>query len=176
MSYETLLYEKADGVVKITLNRPERLNAITHQMEIELVQVVEQLSRDDDARTLVLTGAGRGFCAGADFRYDQVRSGELAPEVAEEPGGTEFDEGKIPHFFIKGFILGLQRLDEPTIAMVNGSAVGAGMDIALACDMRIGSENTRFGMAFVKIGLIPGEGSTWTLPRIVGLGKLSSLS
>ena len=175
MSYETITTEVTDGILTLTLNRPEMLNAFNQTMLSEMIAAFDEADADDDVRAIIVTGAGRGFCAGADFRYDQVRSGEIAPEVAEEPAGTEFDEGKIPHFFIKGLILGLQRLDKPTIAMVNGPAVGAGMDIALACDMRIGSENARFGMAFVKIGLIPGEGSTWTLPRIVGLGKAFEL-
>jgi 2-(1,2-epoxy-1,2-dihydrophenyl)acetyl-CoA isomerase len=172
MNYEMLFYDKADKVAKITLNRPEKMNALNHQLQQELAAAVEQASRDDDVRSVVITGAGRGFCAGADFRYHEVREGTITAAEAEEPRGSGgLDVGRIPDLLGKGVILGLHDMEKPTIAMVNGAAAGAGFDLALACDMRVGSENARFIMSFTRIGVPPGEGGCWTLPRVVGLPK-----
>jgi enoyl-CoA hydratase/carnithine racemase len=174
MGYETVIYEKRDGIARITLNRPERMNAFNAQLVMDLVETIGDAAMDDAVRVLILTGAGKGFCAGADFRYTQVRGGEVAPEEAEERG-TVFEEGRLLHPVTQGVILALQKLDKPTIAMVNGAAVGGGFDIALACDMRIGSENTRFMVAFTRIGIVPGSGGAWMLPRVVGLPKACEL-
>ena len=175
MNYEALIYEKHDMVAKITLNRPERLNALDSKLMIEIPEAIAEAARDDNIRALVIGGAGRAFCAGADFRYSQVRSGEVAPEVAEEPraaaAGRNMGQGNILHPFVGEAILGLQRMGKPTIAMVNGAAVGGGFELALACDMRIGSDQARFRMVFTTIGITPGAGGPWTLPRIVGLSK-----
>jgi len=174
MKYKALIYEKADRVAKITLNRPDKMNALNTQLMQELVEAVGQASKDDEVRAVVITGAGRGFCSGADFRYDQVRQGTVSAGQAEElreGEGVGLELGKIPDHLGKGVILGLQKMDKPTIAMVNGAAAGAGFDLALACDMRIGSEKARFIMAFTRIGVPPGEGGCWTLPRVVGLPK-----
>lgn len=175
MNYEALMYEKLDMVAKITLNRPERLNALDSKLIMEVPQAVDEAARDDDIRVVVVSGAGRAFCAGADFRYAQVRAGEVAPEVAEEPraamAGRSVDQGYVLYPFVGEAILGLQRMGKPTIAMVNGAAVGGGFELALACDMRIGSEKARFRMVFTTIGITPGAGGPWTLPRIVGLSK-----
>ncbi len=172
MNYEMLFYDKADKVAKITLNRPEKMNALNHQLQQELAAAVEQASRDDDVRSVVITGAGRGFCSGADFRYHEVRERAITAAEAEEPRGRSgLESGRIPDLLGKGVMLGLHNMDKPTIAMVNGAAAGAGFDLALACDMRIGSENARFIMSFTRIGVPPGEGGCWTLPRIVGLPK-----
>jgi len=174
MNYETLIYEKRDMVAKITLNRPERLNALSSKMTMEIPQAIGEAARDDEVRALVITGAGRAFCAGADFRYSEVRAGEVAPEVAEEPraarAGRGTDQGHIFHSMAEA-VLGLQRMGKPTIAMVNGAAAGGGFELALGCDMRIGSEKARFRMVFATIGITPGTGSPWTLPRIVGLSR-----
>ena len=175
MNYEALIYEKRDMVAKITLNRPQRLNALDSKLIMEIPQAIGEAARDDDVRAVVITGAGRAFCAGADFRYAEVRSGEVAPEVAEEPraasAGRNVDQGYVLYPFAGEGILGLQRMGKPTIAMVNGAAVGGGFELALACDMRIGSENARFRMVFTTIGITPGAGGVWALPRIVGLSK-----
>ena len=178
MDYETVIYEKRDMVAKITLNRPQRLNALNYKLANEdLPQAIGEAARDDDVRAVVITGAGRAFCAGADFRYSEVRAGEVAPEVAEEARavgrelGTYMDTGNVLHILVREVILGLQRMGKPTIAMVNGAAVGGGFELALACDMRIGSENARFRMVFTTIGITPGAGGVWALPRIVGLSK-----
>ena len=175
MNYEALIYEKRDMVAKITLNRPQRLNALDSKLIMEIPQAIGEAARDDDVRAVVITGAGRAFCAGADFRYAEVRAGEVAPEVAEEPraasAGRNIDQGYVLYPFAGEVILGLQRMGKPTIAMVNGAAVGGGFELALACDMRIGSENARFRMVFTTIGITPGAGGVWALPRIVGLSK-----
>ncbi len=174
MNYETIIYEKRDMVAKITLNRPDRLNALDYKlMSEDLPQAIAEAARDDDVRAVVVTGAGRAFCAGADFRYSQVREGVVAAEMAEEPrwAGRHIDQGYVLHPFAEEVILGLQRMGKPTIAMVNGAAVGGGFELALACDMRIGSENARFRMVFTTIGITPGAGGVWVLPRIVGLSK-----
>jgi len=174
MGYETVIYEKDEGIAKIILNRPERLNALNAQLMMELVVTVRDAAMDNGVRVLVIGGAGRGFCAGADFRYSEVRSGDVAPEEAEQRGMV-FEEGRLLHPFNDEVILGLQRMDKPTIAMVNGAAVGGGFDIALACDIRIGSENARFMVAFTRIGIVPGSGGAWLLPRVVGLPKACEL-
>ena len=175
MNYETLIYEKRDMVAKITLNRPERLNALDSKLIAEIPLAIGEAARDDEVRVLVITGAGRAFCAGADFRYSEVRAGQIAPEVAEEPraasAGRGMGQGTLLYPFVGEAILGLQRMGKPTIAMVNGAAVGGGFELALACDMRIGSEKARFRMVFTTIGITPGAGGPWTLPRIVGLSR-----
>lgn len=162
MNYETVIYEKADKVAKISLNRPERMNAATSQMWSELVQAIGEATTDDDICVVVITGVGRGFCAGDDHAMIQEKEGTK---------GFPQDEGRL----LLPFILGLQRLEKPTIAMVNGAAAGGGFDLALACDMRVGSENARFMVAFTRIGIVPGSGGTWLLPRIVGLPKACEL-
>ena len=172
MNYETLIYEKEDGIAKITLNRPEKLNALGYPMEPEIGMAVDEAARDDEVRVLIITGAGRGFCAGGDFRYSRLRTHELRPEEAEIRG--EGVKGRLIQSIFHG-ILTLQRMDKPTIAMVNGPAVGGGFDLALACDLRVGSPNARFMVAFTRIGLVPATGGAWFLPRIVGLPKALEL-
>ena len=166
MDFETILVKKQDLVATITLNRPDKRNAINFQMMRELAEAVEDVSRDDSVRALVITGAGKGFCAGADM--DLMSAG---PETPKEV--TVEDMRKSPAFeWGHRIVMGLHRMEKPTIAMVNGACVGAGFDIALACDMRTGSlEFTKFLCGFVKLGLYPGFGATWLYPRIMGLAK-----
>jgi len=175
MNYETLIYEKRGKVAKITLNRPERLNALNSTLIAEIPQAISEAAKDNEVRVVVITGAGRAFCAGADFRYADVRAGTVSPEVAEEPraaaAGQGSDQGNLLYPFIGEAILGLQRMGKPTIAMVNGAAAGGGFELALACDMRFGSEKSRFRMVFTTIGITPGAGGVWTLPRVVGLSQ-----
>lgn len=172
MNYETLIYEKGDGIARITLNRPEKLNALSYPMAPEIGIAMDAVAKDDEVRVLIITGAGRGFCAGGDFKYSQVRTGAVQPEDAEIRG--EVAKGKLIHTLSSG-ILTLQRMDKPTIAMVNGPAVGGGFDLALACDLRIGSPNAKFMVAYTRIGLVPSTGGVWFLPRIVGLSKALEL-
>jgi enoyl-CoA hydratase/carnithine racemase len=166
MDYETILVEKRGNVALLTLNRPERLNALSPQMTDELARALDEIDDDDGARALVITGAGRGFCSGAD--------------VGGMSGGNQPGEGsaRSAEGLRQGLIRSagrvqprLQKLKKPTIAMVNGAAVGAGCDLAMACDLRIGSEKARFMNAFVRIGLFPGWGGTWLYPRVMGIGR-----
>jgi len=163
--YETIILNKdyESQIARITLNRPERLNAISHQMGLELVEAIEDISTDDGVRVVVLTGAGRGFCSGAD-------TGGMRGGREQGPHSGERDAEEIRRGFRtpQRMILGLQRMEKPTIAMVNGVAVGAGFDLACACDIRIGSPAARFMVAFVRIGLFPGYGGTWLYVRALG--------
>jgi len=165
MNYETIILEKKEGIAIITLNRPEKLNALTQQMNQELISALDDVDADDEMRVLVITGAGRGFCAGADV-------GGMAGGAGRETGTGGAEQIRQGLIQSAGRIIPrIQKLQKPTIAMINGAAVGGGFDIALACDLRVGSENARFMNAFVRIGLFPGWGGTWFYPRAMGLGK-----
>ena len=166
MDYETIILEKRGNIAFLTLNRPERLNALSPQMTGELSAVLDEVDDDDEVTALVITGAGRGFCSGAD--------------VGGMAGGSQQNEGSARNAeaLRQGLIRSagrvqpkLQKLKKPTIAMVNGAAVGAGCDLAMACDLRTGCEKTRFMNAFVRIGLFPGWGGTWLYPRVMGVGR-----
>ncbi|MEE9284528.1 MAG: enoyl-CoA hydratase-related protein [Dehalococcoidia bacterium] len=164
-----VLVETKDRIARITLNRPERLNALTPELEEQLVQVIRDIDADDDIGVLVLTGAGRAFCSGADV------SG-----LASGARRTGYNSGSLDDIR-RGFstpqeiIQGLQRMEKPTIAMVNGVASGAGLDIACACDLRTGSDRARFLAAYIRIGLFPGWGGTWLYPRVMGLAKAAEM-
>ncbi len=159
--FENIVFSKEEYVTKIVLNRPERLNAINREMEQELTEALAEAHRDEDIRVLVLTGAGRAFCSGGDVSEDMV----------EEYGGSVQKVSDTFHHVYQGIILQLFNLDIPTIGMINGTAVGLGFDLALACDIRIGSENTKFMVAFTKMGLTPAAGGAWLMPRVIGLAK-----
>lgn len=165
-TYETLLVQTADGVCTITLNRPDSLNSINETMTSELAKVIRGLQRDDAVRAVILTGAGRAFCSGQDL-------GVLKEKYAD-PNFT-------PHLMedlkrrYNPVILGLRDLEKPVIAAVNGVAAGAGLSFALACDLRIASDKASFIEVFVNVGLVPDSGSSYFLPRLVGLGKALEL-
>jgi 2-(1,2-epoxy-1,2-dihydrophenyl)acetyl-CoA isomerase len=166
MSYEQITYRREDGVAWVTLDRPEKLNALTGAMSDELSEVFEEAARDDETRCVALTGEGRGFCAGQDlteFR-DAYETGDR-PDIEEHLAKTY-------HRLIP-LIVGCPK---PVIAGVNGVAAGAGLSLALACDVRLASTEARFTQAFVKIGLIPDSGGSFLLPRIVGYAKALELS
>ena len=140
------------------------------------MKAVDQLSKDDEVRVVVLTGAGRAFCAGGDFRYSALRSGEVSAKEAEDVGEGEVrylnhHQGRLLSPLHKKMMLGLIEMEKPTIAMINGDAVGGGFEFTLACDIRVASEQARLGVGFTRIGLTPGQGMTWLLPRIAGLGR-----
>jgi 2-(1,2-epoxy-1,2-dihydrophenyl)acetyl-CoA isomerase len=164
MSFETILYEIDNSVLTITLNRPEKLNAMTPTLLRELKEAFEQANADSTVRVVVVTGAGRGFCAGADL----VAASELMMA-----GGFSYEENLNATY--NPLILTMQALQKPIIAAVNGVAAGAGMSLALACDIRIVAESASFLQAFVKIGLVPDSGSTWLLPRLIGMTKALEL-
>jgi 2-(1,2-epoxy-1,2-dihydrophenyl)acetyl-CoA isomerase len=154
--YETLLVEARDGVRVITLNRPEVLNAISAELGTELLDALREAERATEVRCLLLTGAGRGFCAGADLR-EQV------------PGQTSV--GDLLRTRYNGIVLRMRTMEKPVIAAVNGVAAGAGCNLALAADLRVASDRASFIEAFSRVGLIPDSGGTWLLPRLVGTGR-----
>jgi len=161
MSFETILYEKKDRVLTITLNRPEVLNAFVASMGQEMLQAFHQAEDDDDIGCVVLTGAGRGFCSGADVREFQAGlEGRTSDNVVSAP------ESLCQLMF---------NLKKPTIAAVNGPAVGVGFTMTLPCDIRIASDRARFGPIFVRMGLVPEFGSTFLLPRLIGLAKAKEM-
>jgi enoyl-CoA hydratase/carnithine racemase len=161
-SYRTVLVERRDeGIAWISMNRPDQLNAMSAELVAELGEALEWAAIDDTIRVVVLTGQGRAFCVGADLGG---RSGEGHVED-DAPTAEEARLGfRGPH----RLILGLHRMEKPTIAMVNGLAVGGGFDLACACDLRVGSRDSRFMVAYIRIGLFPGYGGTWLYPRALG--------
>lgn len=162
MDFKTIIINKEEHIATITMNRPDKMNALNTQMLQEMVAAIAEIASNDDVRVVVLTGAGRVFCSGADISKGGKASG-LSGTPVEMHHNVRNSYQKVA--------LGLQRLDKPTIAMVNGAAVGAGCDFAFACDMRVGSEKSRFRNGFVRVGLIPGGGGTWLYTRLMGLGR-----
>jgi 2-(1,2-epoxy-1,2-dihydrophenyl)acetyl-CoA isomerase len=165
MEYRNMLVEQQDGVVTITLNRPDRLNAMTWESWDELMDALRQASDDDAARAVIITGAGRGFCAGSDL----VASTTPAKEPQKEVSRTDW--------LYSGYqatreVVACQK---PTIAAINGTTAGAGLSLALACDIRIASETARLGTIFARRGLNPDFGCSFFLPRIVGLSHALEL-
>ncbi len=158
MAYETILSETADGVRTITLNRPDELNSIDDRVTAELQAELKAVAKDRVVRCLVLTGAGRAFCAGQDLKAATSRGAPI-----------EFTSALRRRY--NPVILGLRSLEIPVLASINGVAAGAGWSLALACDLRIASKSAKFVSAFGKIGLVPDSGMTWVLPRLVGLNR-----
>ena len=162
MKFQDILLTKDDGVAIVALNRPEALNALTLSMREELGTVFDGFRSDDTVRAVVLTGAGRAFCAGGDVKG--------MADVRSSVDMRDFVRGTI-HRAVKA----ITTLEKPVIAMVNGAATGAGCNIALACDLVIASEAAKFGQAFVRIGLGPDWGGAYFLPRLVGPAKAKEL-
>ncbi|MEQ9638904.1 MAG: crotonase/enoyl-CoA hydratase family protein [Alphaproteobacteria bacterium] len=161
MSYEHIAYAVSDRIATITLNRPDKLNAFTGTMRTEVIDAFDKIDADDDVRVAIVTGAGRGFCAGADlsaggatFDYD-ARGVSEADQVQRDGGGT--------------VSLRIFECKKPVIAAVNGPAVGVGVTMQLPMDIRIASTEARFGFVFSRRGVVPEACSSWFLPRIVGI-------
>ncbi len=167
MTYESLILEKDEDehIAVVTLNRPDKLNALNREIRDEMLNVCEELRNDDSIRVVIWTGAGRGFCSGADI---------TGGVPIEEPGSrqTRLDE---MGWVGKQAMAVSRRLDKPTIAAVNGVAAGAGMSLALACDLRVGCENSRFKTVFIERSISPDSGLTYFLPRIVGTSRAFDL-
>jgi enoyl-CoA hydratase/carnithine racemase len=163
--YETLLVDRPrDGVVLVTLNRPARMNAITFQMFDEMHDLCRGLLSDRDTRAVVITGAGRGFCAGLD-----LDDAETLPDMTPH-------EMMLGQQHWAGAFVNFHELPQPVIAAVNGPAAGGGLGLALAADIRLASPAARFNAAFVRIGLSAGDvGVSWSLPRVVGLGRAAEI-
>lgn len=184
-----IIVTREEGVATLTLNRPDKLNAVTTAMWNQLPQVLDDLRKDDSVKVLLITGAGRGFCAGSDMgrlasvleKQQGIKSSEIIRPTGHEllplanlekaniniVNGVEAGAGQ--------FIDLLANLEKPTIAAINGVAAGAGLSIALACDIRIASQEARFTCVWVRVGFIPDAGATYYLPRIVGMSKALEL-
>lgn len=158
MSYTELLYGVSERVATITLNRPDRMNAWTPTMEAEFRQAVQAASADDAVRAIVVTGAGRGFCAGADMGRLQNSASGAAPLTAPPSGEGNFDQRY-------SYLLAVPK---PLIAAINGSVAGVGLCITLYCDLRFMAEGARLATSFARRGLVAEHGSAWMLPRLVG--------
>ncbi len=160
MSYETIIWEQAGAVGRLTLNRPQTLNAWTAQFGAELKQAVEREAAQDSVRAVLVTGAGRGFSSGADLKagFDPAEDG--MPDIKKEL-----------HEIYHPAIAGIRRLPKPVVAAVNGPAVGIGCSLALACDLLLAAESAFFGLAFVNVGLMPDGGSTALVPPSVGKAR-----
>ena len=159
-----LIVDQCDGVLTLTLNRPERLNAISGPMLAALSAELDRANTDPEVRVVVLTGAGRGFCAGLDLK--------ARAEGDDMSGATDlrlFDLHHTPP-------LVLHRMDKPVICALNGPAAGYGMDMALGCDIRIASDRAKLGAVFVRRGVLPESGGTWYLPRLVGWAKAAEIA
>lgn len=162
MNYKTIILEKAEGIATIMLNRPEQLNAMGLAMAEELAKALEETNSDDEVGVLIVTGAGRGFCSGVDLSL----LGESPDEVFKHLVAKSPAAGGI-----RSFTLQLQNFEKPTIAAVNGPAAGAGVSLALACDIRIASDRASLSQIFIRRGVVPDTGSTYFLPRMMGLAK-----
>ena len=170
--YQHILLEKDPdtNIARLTLNRPENRNALNDATMDEIGDALEDIEGDDSVRVLIFTGAGRSFCAGGDL--EALPGGSDPGDWASE----NVDDIRRSFKRVQRFMMCLQRMEKPVIAMVNGTAVGAGFDIACACDIRIGSPHARFMVAYVRIGLFPGFGGTWLYPRMLGsIGKAAEM-
>jgi 2-(1,2-epoxy-1,2-dihydrophenyl)acetyl-CoA isomerase len=168
MPFDTILYDVVQGVGTITLNRPTVLNAVNAQMIEELRQVLHSIRQDSHVRAVVLTGAGRGFCSGADLKGRQrAKPGDAGADGSQARSSLKETYNPL--------ILAIRTIEKPFIAAVNGVAAGAGCNMALACDIVLASEEARFGNVFARIGLIPDCGGHFFLPRLVGFHKAAEL-
>jgi 2-(1,2-epoxy-1,2-dihydrophenyl)acetyl-CoA isomerase len=161
---DDLIIDVSDGVGTMTLNRPERMNAFTSAMLAGLLEALDDFESRDDVSVVVLTGAGRGFCSGGDI-------GGMGEDTERRPHKTKERIWRE----IQGFPKRLARFEKPILCAVNGAAVGGGMDLALACDIRIASESARFAETYAKIGLLPGGGGAYFLPRLIGRARALEL-
>lgn len=165
MAYETILFEVANGAARITLNRPDRLNSFTVQMHREVADALSKVESDASIRALLITGAGRGFCAGQDLS-----------DRAVAPGGEGVDLGESLENRYNPLIKRIVNLPKPVVCAVNGVAAGAGANIAFACDIVLAAKSAKFIQSFSNIGLVPDSGGTWILPRLAGHARAMGLA
>ncbi|MEY9981557.1 enoyl-CoA hydratase/carnithine racemase [Bradyrhizobium yuanmingense] len=173
MVYETIKYELGERILTITLNRPEKLNACTATMEREIVDALDEADRDNDVRVIIVTGEGRAFCAGADLSFGADtfdRDTRRGPVKRLPDGSVDYSDPKVSDGGGK-IALRIFRCLKPVIAAVNGPAVGMGVTMQLAMDIRIASEAARFGFVFSRRGLVTEGAASWFLPRVVGIGR-----
>jgi enoyl-CoA hydratase/carnithine racemase len=160
--YKNILVKKENRIATIILNRPEKMNALTIEMTLEITGALEESGQDSETRVIVLTGAGRAFCVGADLNSPDFKINSAADAVETLKSATQI-------------IMGLRNIAKPVIAAVNGAAVGGGCNLAIACDIIIASEKAKFSEVFVQRGLHPDWGGTYHLPRLVGAAKAREL-
>jgi len=165
MNYENILFHIEDGIAQLTLNRPDKLNSFTQAMHDEVRHAIRIVGSDKSVRVLVLTGAGRGFCAGQDLA-----------DRAVAPGGKPVDLGNSVERNYAPLVQSLRALPMPVICAVNGVAAGAGANLALACDIVVAAKSANFIEAFCKLGLIPDTGGTYFLPRAVGTARAMGMA
>jgi 2-(1,2-epoxy-1,2-dihydrophenyl)acetyl-CoA isomerase len=165
MSYNTIEYEVDSGVAVLTLNRPDALNSFTVEMHGEVLEVLQSAAGDRSVRAVLITGKGRGFCAGQDLNDRAVSPGESMPDLGES----------VENYY-NPLIRRITTMEKPVICAVNGVAAGAGANIALACDIVIAARSANFIESFAKLGLIPDSGGTWHLPRLVGMARAKGLA
>lgn len=166
--YQHILFDVSDGIATITLNRPEKLNAYITPMGDEVTHAFRSIRDDDAVRSVILTGAGRGFCAGVDLEH--LKAHESGGNAAAGKGPRLGEED-----FLRELPLELVAYPKPVIAAVNGAAIGVGVTMILPCDVRIAAAGAKIGVTFTKLGILPGLGSTHLLPRIVGRAKALEL-
>lgn len=174
--YETIRYEVDEGIATITFDRPDKLNAYTPQMGEEIVAAFTRAREDVDVRVVVLTGAGRAFCAGVDM--DVFRAQMAAAGGGDEKGaaaGSKRGPKLGEEAFVRSWPLEIVEYPKPVIAAINGTAYGVGVTMTLGCDVRVASRSAKLGLNFTRLGVLPGLGSTHHLPRLVGIGKASEL-
>ena len=162
MTVQSILTSSHDGVMTITLNRPKQLNSFNEEMHLALRTALKFAKDDDNVRAIIITGSGKGFCAGQDLGN-------------RDPRKQTYDLGQTITEFYNPLMKCLRNLGKPTIAVVNGVAAGAGIGIALACDIVLCADKAKFAMAFGKIGLVPDSGLTWSLVQLVGLARAKAL-
>jgi 2-(1,2-epoxy-1,2-dihydrophenyl)acetyl-CoA isomerase len=158
MSYTTILFDEVDGAFRLTLNRPDRLNAFNKAMQGEVFDALTKVEHHSRARVLLLTGAGRGFCVGQDLGERDVNAGPL--DLSQGPGK-----------FYNPLMRRIGALSIPVVCAVNGTAAGAGVNIAIGCDIVVAKKSAKFVQAFSSIGLVPDAGGTWNLPRLLGQAR-----
>jgi len=165
MTFQNILFDISEGVARLTLNRPDKLNSFTVAMHLEVREALNMVKADPSVRVLVLTGAGRGFCAGQDLA-----------DRAVAPGASTVDLGESVEKYYAPLVLALRNLPMPVICAVNGVAAGAGANLALAADIVIAGKSASFVEAFCRLGLIPDTGGTYFLPRAIGTARAMGLA
>nr|WP_217808073.1 crotonase/enoyl-CoA hydratase family protein [Oceanibacterium hippocampi] len=166
---DPLLYTQSGHVVTLTLNRPEERNALSDDAMFDAIEdACRRINRDNTVRAVVLTGAGKSFCAGGNVKHMRDREGLFGGNPAEIRESYRRGIQRVP--------LAIYELDVPTIAAVNGAAIGAGCDLACMCDIRIAADSAVFAESFVKLGIIPGDGGAWLLPRAIGMSRAAEMA